>query len=253
MIKSFIPMPVRLRVRSLRRRIGKMVPWLMDPPPVGFAGFRRWRSTKPIRRNFGWDTGSQCVDRYYIERFLERHAGDVRGRVLEIGDRSYTVRYGGERVAKSDVLHAKEGNPMATLIGDLSTGEGVPEGVFDCVILTQTLPFVYDIRGMVKTLGRILAPGGVVLATSGGIAQISRYDSDQWGDFWRLTSLSAKRLFREVFPSENVEVEAHGNVAAATAMLHGIVARELRKEELDFHDPDYEVTITVRAVKPAGV
>jgi SAM-dependent methyltransferase len=251
MIQSFIPITVRQALRSLRRGLRKNIPWLMDVPPIGFAGLRRWRSTKPIRRNFGWDTGAQCVDRYYIERFLELHSEDVRGRVLEIGDNSYTLRYGGARITKSDVLHAKAGNPQATLIGDLSSGEGIPNGVFDCVILTQTLPFVYDIRGLVKTLGRILAPGGVVLATSGGIAQIARYDSDQWGDFWRLTSMSAKRLFGEVFSPEDIEVESYGNVAVAIALLHGLVAEELRPEELDFRDRDYEVTITVRALKSA--
>ena len=67
---------------------------------------------------------------------------------------------------------------------------------------------------------------------------------------WRFTTLSARRLFGEVFPTENVTVEAYGNVLVAVAFLHGLAAEELRQEELDHRDPDYEVLITVRAVKP---
>ncbi|MBE3119884.1 MAG: hypothetical protein IMZ50_14165 [Candidatus Atribacteria bacterium] len=36
----------------------------------------------------------------------------------------------------------------------------------------------------------------------------------------------------------------------AIAFLHGLAAEGLRREELDYHDPDYEVLITVRAIKP---
>ena len=37
---------------------------------------------------------------------------------------------------------------------------------------------------------------------------------------------------------------------AAIAFLHGLAASELRRKELDYRDPDYEVVITLRAVKP---
>ena len=40
-----------------------------------------------------------------------------------------------------------------------------------------------------------------------------------------------------------VSVRSYGNVLAATAMLHGIVCEELSAAELDFHDPDYPVTV----------
>jgi hypothetical protein len=62
--------------------------------------------------------------------------------------------------------------------------------------------------------------------------------------------LSIQRLFEEAFPAKHVEVEAHGNVLTAAAFLYGLAAEELRKAELDHQDPDYEVVITFRAVKP---
>ena len=62
----------------------------------------------PISRLWGSDRGLP-IDRYYLERFLERHAGDVRGHVLKLYDDSYTRLLGGERVTRSDVLNVSKG------------------------------------------------------------------------------------------------------------------------------------------------
>jgi hypothetical protein len=48
-------------------------------------------------------------------------------------------------------------------------------------------------------------------------------------------------------------VEAHGNVLVATAFLQGLATQELRQEELNYSDANYEVLLTVKAVKPGGV
>lgn len=209
------------------------------------------RRVRPLRRAFGWRKG-RPVDRYYIESFLARWSEDIRGHVLEIGDNTYTRRFGREQVIQSEVLHAKHGNDQATIVASLADGEGIPSESFDCIILTQTLQFIYNIRGALSTLARILRPGGVLLATFPGTSQIARYDMNEWGEYWRFTTLSARELFGEAFPVENLTVEAHGNVLATIALLHGIVTEELRPEELDYWDPDYELSICVRAVRPAG-
>lgn len=214
--------------------------------PVPWCNLRR---VEPVSRSFGYDRGTP-VDRYYIERFLDRHRADIRGRVLEIANSDYTGRFGGDQVATADVLHYVQGNPEATLVGDLTTGDGIPTGVYDCIIITETLPFIYEVRQAVRTMYRLLRPGGVALVTAAGIAQISRDDMDQWGQYWRFTSLSARRLFEEVFPAPNVQVNTDGNVLAAVALLQGISTQELSPKELDHFDADYEVTITVRAQKP---
>ena len=242
--KRGLPERVRRRIRAMQRRLGL---W----PPVGWVRFGSLRRLQPISRKFGFDRG-QCIDRYYIENFLAAHAADIRGHILEIGDDTYTRRFGGERVTKSDVLHVQGGNPKATIVADLTCADHIPSDTFDCIIFTQTLQFIYDVWAALRTLYRILKPGGVLLATFPGISQISRYDMDRWGDYWRFTTLSARRLFEEVFPPECVKVNVHGNVLAATAFLHGLAAEELQREELDYHDPDYELLITVRAVKPEG-
>jgi SAM-dependent methyltransferase len=214
---------------------------------VDFGSLRR---LTPISREVGFDRGLP-VDRYYIENFLAHQANDIQGRVLEIGDDSYTRKFGGDRVRARDVLHVVEGNPSATIVGDLTCADHIPSARFDCLILTQTLHLVYDFRLAVRTIYRILKPGGVVLVTFPGISQIS---NDQWADswFWSFTTLSAQRIFEEVFPKRNVKVEAFGNVLAAVAFLEGISFDELTKEELNYSDRCYELLITVRAVKPTN-
>jgi SAM-dependent methyltransferase len=190
------------------------------------------------------------VDRYYIERFLAAHAADVRGRVLEVKDDRYTRRFGGERVSRSDVLHLVAGNPKATIVADLTKPDTLPADTFDCAIITQVLPFIRDPQAAVQTLHRIVAPGGAVLATVPGISQIDRHEMERWGDYWRFTSLSARLLFESAFGAEHVTVEVHGNVLAATALLYGLAREELTDAELQARDPDYEVIIAIRAVKP---
>jgi SAM-dependent methyltransferase len=219
-------------------------------PPVGGVRFGSLRRVTPLSREFGYDRG-QPVDRYYIERFLAARALDIRGHVLEIADDTYTRRFGGDRVTRSDVLHV-ERRPEATVVADLICADDIPSETFDCVILTQTLQFIYDVRLALRTVHRILKRGGAVLVTVPGITSmhgISRYDMDRWVCFWSFTSLSVRRLFEEVFPPDGVSVDAHGNVLAAAAFLYGIAAEELRPRELDAQDPDYEVVLTVRAVK----
>jgi SAM-dependent methyltransferase len=230
--------------RWLRRKSLRWFHW----PPAGTVRFGELQRMTPISRRFGLERGL-CIDRYYIETFLARHQQAVRGRALEIADKEYTRRFGGDRVTQSDVLHLNQDHAGATMVSDLARGEDLPSDTFDCVILTQTLHVIYEVRNAVKTLHRILKPEGVLLATFPGISQISRYDMDRWGDYWRFTTLSAQRLFDESFGSANVSVEAYGNVLAAVAFLHGLAAGELRREELDYADPDYQVLVAVKAVK----
>jgi GT2 family glycosyltransferase len=218
-------------------------------PPVGRVRFGDLRRLEPLSRQFGYDRGLP-VDRHYIETFLGDHASDVRGRVLEVGDDTYTRRFGGTRVTQRDVFHV---NPHegATFVGDLTRADNLPSSAFDCVILTQTLQLIYDVRAALATVHRILKPGGCLLATAPGISQIG---GDQWGEYWcwSFTRRSLRQLLAEAFPGGEVAVGAHGNVLAATAFLQGLAAEELRPGELAHCDPAYEVLLTARARKAAA-
>ena len=239
-LRQLLPERVRRHLRALRR--------LRYRTPVSWVSFISLRQVTPKSREFAWDRGLP-IDRYYIENFLARQAEDIRGRVLEIGDNSYTREYGGSRVTTSDVLHITEGNPQATIVADLADAAHVPSDAFDCIILTQTLHLIYEVRSAIRTLHRILKPGGILLATFPGISQISE---DEWGDhwYWAFTVASARRLFEEAFPADNLRIEAHGNVLAAISFLHGLAAEELSQKELNYRDPSYQLLITLRAVKP---
>ena len=71
----------------------------------------------PLSDDWGADCG-RGLDRYYIEQFIETHAADIRGRVLEVHDADYTSRFGGGRVEASDVVDIKPWNPRATIVAD---------------------------------------------------------------------------------------------------------------------------------------
>jgi SAM-dependent methyltransferase len=240
----------RLVPGRVRRWVGLIAFGTRGTPPSGWAHFGNLRRLEPLSHKFGFDRGTP-IDRIYIESFLEAASADIRGTVLEVAERDYTTRFGGERVKRSEVLHSRPGNPEATFVGDLTTGENMPVDRYDCVILTQVLPFVWDVPAAIRHVRRSLKPGGVLLATVPGISQISRYDADRWGDFWRFTSMSVRRLFEGEFGRGNVEVTVHGNALAATALLQGAASEELDASELEYRDPNYEVTITIRAVRPA--
>jgi SAM-dependent methyltransferase len=243
-VKRVLPAITRRWLRERQRHVNEF-------PGLDWAKLCSLRRVDPIRRDFGWQAGP-TICRYYIDAFLTLYSSDVGGQVLEIGEDTYTRRFGGDRVVRSDVLHVRPGAPGATIIADLTSAVHIPADSFDCIIMTQTLQFIYDTRAAIRTLYRILRPRGVLLATFPGISQIARHDMENWGEYWRFTTLSARMLFAEVFPEDCVTVRAYGNVLAAIAFLHGIVSAELNGDELDCHDPDYEVLITSRVMKPGG-
>jgi len=235
----------------VHRLLGSRIMGESYRPPAGKLDFGSFRRVVPVSRQFGYDRGLP-IDRYYIERWLGRRSLDVRGSVLEAGDDSYTRRFGGHRVNCPQVLHMFSGAEGATFVADLSDGARLPSSAFDCVILTQTLHLIYEVRAAIRTLHRILRPGGVLLATFPGISQRS---DDEWAAYWcwSFTTLSASKLFCEIFDPGAVTVESYGNVLAAVSFLEGLAASELSPEELEVNDPAYPVVIAVRAVKSDGI
>jgi SAM-dependent methyltransferase len=219
-------------------------------PPPGKVRFGDLRRTTPISHDFGYGRGGP-VDRYYIESFLDRHGHDVRGRVLEIGDDTYTRRFGASRVTRSDVFHVVPGEPGATFVGDLADAPFLPDEAFDCVILTQTLQFIYDFAAALRTIARVLAPGGVLLMTVPGISNVDSAEVG-WGSTWHytFTGPSVRRMCADAFGAFATEQSAYGNVLAAVAFLHGLGWQELTTQELDERHGEYALIHAVRVVKP---
>lgn len=237
-----MPGPVKDRLRPLATAYRD---WRRTRPP-DLGDLRR---VTPIDPNWGFERGTP-IDRVYVEQFVGGHAADIRGRVLEIAAPDYATKFG-SGVEQVDVLMAREGNPLATIVGDLADAPHIPDGSFDCAIVTQTLQFVYDARAALATLHRILAPGGVLLATVPGITKISPPEDEEFGEWWHFTARSVRRLAEEAFGEGNVEVEAFGNVLSAAGFLFGLGRYDLSEEEIAHRDPGYEVTLGIRAVKRA--
>lgn len=254
---EFADKRIKDSVQFLKSRLKNVVPEFIESrylnghsQPVPGKGKVQWgdlRRTNPISRQYGFDRGGP-VDRYYIEKFLQRHSQVITGRVMEVGDNEYTLRYGGDRVEKSDILHVHAKNPKATFIGDLTNADHLPSNSFNCIVLTQTLHLIYDYKKALGTCLRILKPGGSLLLTVPGISQI---EDGEWGKdwLWSFTERSMELIFRETFPEAEITIEKYGNVLAACAFLYGIGAQEITPKELDGIDPLYQVVIAVKATK----
>jgi hypothetical protein len=241
-VKELLPESARRRLRTWKRRA--------TTPAAQFGTLRR---LTPLSNSWGFDRGiGQPIDRYYIEKFLGQHAKDVRGHVVEIGGSEYTRAFGGANVSESEIWHVS-GCQGVTIKADLTSASQLASDRFDCFICTQTLQFIYDVPAAIRTIHRVLKPGAVALATFAGISKISPRDRDRYGEFWRVTSMSAARLFGDVFGTAHTEVSAYGNVLTAIAFLHGLSSDELSRSELDHNDPCFEVIVAVRATKNAQV
>lgn len=201
---------------------------------------------EPLNRKFGFSRGTP-IDRYYIEKWLQGNEKLIKGDVLEIAEDTYTRKFGESDVVPH-ILHVSVEDD-GVIRGNLETGEGIPENCMDCVILTQTLPFIYRCENVISNLYKILKKNGSALITTSGISQISRYDMDRWGDFWRFTEASARRLIENSAFGKNYDISIYGNVKIACALLYGVAAEELKEEELMYTDEDYPVSICIRVTK----
>lgn len=243
-LKRAIPTGLRRWLSRKKFELGRKTLWA--DRVTDFSVLRR---VTPYRPAFGWYRG-QCIDRYYIEKFLAGHSSDIAGHVLEVAEPMYTNQFGAGRVTQSDIIDLDQANSKATIYDDLTSAASIPDDTFDCIICTQTLLCIYDFRAAVRAMHRILKPGGALLVTVPGIAQLCPASMmGAGGDYWRFTRHSAQMAFSEIFGEGNVSIQTYGNVLTAVAMLHGLVRAEFEVAELDHHDPDYEVTIGVRAVK----
>ncbi len=198
-------------------------------------------SVVPVGKLFGQPRGGS-ICRYYIDRFLEKHKSQIKGKVLEIGDRTYTERYK-EKVEESYCLHFDQtfSSDEMDFYGDLRDGTGIKKDFYDCIILTQVLNFIKDIRNTPKILVDSLKPNGTLLITVSGISPISRLDMDRWGHFWNFTDAGILGMFE----AENTEcnTETYGNFKVACAFLGGMSYTELSEEDLKYVDEDFQVFI----------
>jgi SAM-dependent methyltransferase len=237
--RNYVPEAIRTRVNSYRNA-RRDAAW---SKPRDLGDLRR---TTPLS-TWGHSRGGS-IPRVYIDEFLAQHAADIRGRALEIASDRYIADYG-RGVTQTDILDMNPDNPRATFVANFGDAPNVPDDTFDCLVITQVLSWIYDPWAGLRTAHRILAPGGVLLATTPGIHRIAPIEKEFLGQWFHYTSMSAKRAAEDVFGAGNVEVQSYGNVLTAAATLFGLGLNDVTPEELAVHDPDFEVVIGIRAVK----
>lgn len=199
-------------------------------------------SPEPVSSCYGFDRGTP-VDRYYIKDFLKRETCKLNTvkSILEVGADTYSSLFFPDNLIKKDILYYVKGM-------DLTKKETLKEDGYDLFICTQVFHVIYDIRAAIEGAIYTLKPDGVLLATvAGSISQVDQ--SLEYGDYWRLTDISAKLLFSEYF--NDVEVAAYGNAATATAFIQGITLEELPDSNI-FHENNrkYSIVIGIKAQNP---
>jgi SAM-dependent methyltransferase len=185
---------------------------------------------------WGWRRGLP-VDRWYIERFLQEHAGVVDGRVLEVKEDAYASRLG---AAEVEIVDVDAQNPLATVVGDLCDPATLVPGRYDAAILTQTLQFVADPCSALRHVVQSLRPGGTALVT---VPHISRLDGPS--DLWRWSPAGLRRLVEEAMPTGvDLQVRGLGNGLAARAFLFGLAAEDVFPASLPVRDEAYPLIAT---------
>ena len=247
-----LPSPIRSRARRITGRLPLAVRRLLatvDPDcPPGTVSWGSLRRTTPFTRSWGYDRGTP-IDRIYIEEFLAGHADDVRGACLEIMNADYTRRFGGARVTKSDVLDINPANTAATIVADLGEPDSMPTERFDCIIFTQTLHLVPDMRVALANIWQSLTPAGVLLLT---VPALGRHEARKGfhHDRWRVTKTGLEWLLSGLCDAR-AEITTYGNVLSCTAFLYGMAAEELRREELQAVDREFPLIVAARISRGA--
>lgn len=245
-IKSVLPRPVLDAARTFFARpvMRDLLIRARGTPAIGStATFDFMSRVTPISSHYGADRGKP-IDRRFIEQFVESHRRDVTGVVLEVQDPNYTHAFGTD-VTESIVIGIAPGKYI-TLISDLQDLKEIASETIDCVLLTQTLQFIYDLPAAISSVHRVLKTGGVLLVTVPGIQPLG---PDAWPHYWSFTQHSARKIVSDVFGPDEVEVQNFGSVLTAMAFLHGLALEELDPSLVDQHDSRYPVVIGVRAVK----
>jgi SAM-dependent methyltransferase len=227
------------------------LPWRRTKLLLRGKGLVRWgslRRSRPLSAYWGFDRGTP-VDRVYIERFLQAHADDIRGRVLEVRDTGYTTAFGGGKVTAADVVDIDAENEQATVVADLSSPKSLVAERFDCVLIAQTLQYVSYPEAALANLWRALVPGGAALITAPCTSRVDPDAADD--DRWRFTPAGLETLLRRAGEWVELEVTGYGNLTTSVAFLMGMAGEELRRREFDELDRFYPLVVCARARKPS--
>ena len=131
------------------------------------------------------------------------------------------------------MLDIDPANTNATIVADLGEADCLPAARFDCVIFTQTLHLIPDMRVALANIWRALAPGGVLLLT---VPALGRHDTRR--GFITTAGASPKQGWTgscRTFQAPAPLSAPTAILVSCTAFLYGLAAEELSSEELHVH------------------
>lgn len=231
-LKGVVPAPLR---RFLKR--------VSALSSSGVARLRCAVGVAPLSER--WGQRGKVVHRYYLEKFLEQNAPDIRGRCLEFQEDSYSTRFGKNQIERVDILNLEPDKPGTTIIADLTAENDIPSDLFDCVICTYVLHVIFEKERVVSELHRILKPGGTLLVAVPNIT----IHYPKFPELWRFTAGGLHALAAKYFGSGNVVARGYGNSLVASGELRGLAVGDFAQSELDYNDSRYSLIVCARAVK----
>jgi len=176
----------------------------------------------------GSSFGRAYIDEYIADSVsLENRSGL---KILEVGDSQYTSRFFPD--CESYVLEFIPNSPLVIdpinhkILGDL-TFDSKLDPSFDIIVSTCTLAFTKNPFTAIKSYERILKPGGTLIGVEPFLMQISEWDYEEYGEYFRFTDLGLRQLISTSFEgSPYVKVSALGNRQTTLAQLHGLVLED---------------------------
>ncbi len=202
----------------------------------------------PMNDSFGYRRGTP-IDRYYIQNAIKEYSKEIKGSVLEVGGNDYTMLYSNTSLKDSHILNYTHMDGNNVIVGDLTKHDSLKEQKFDTFICTQTLNFIYDFESAISTSYELLNNGGYFIGTVASVSNISKYDNDRWGDYWRFTEKGIKKAL-DNSQFQVIDLSGFGNVLAAKSMFDGCVIEDFKNLQLlDHVDPAYPVIISFLCFK----
>jgi hypothetical protein len=202
-------------------------------------------------------SGGLSIIRYYWADFLEQHAGDIKGRALEVEEIVILRDYGGPAVTQAEAIDLTAHHGEVKVVADLARADHVPSDSYDCFVLPFSTAVIYDIEAALYHAVRILKPGGVLLTNfwcmdyyfhhglnmhTGGTLYMAHWPTPLQAHNW-LHALGLNE--------RDYVLQTYGNLMARMAFLLNLPAKEMTVEERDTVDEGQPLSLCLRVVKPA--
>ena len=150
------------------------------------------------------------LNRVSVIRFLEEHANQMHGKVLDVGSGKWTLP---RRLLQDHCQYTSTdcyADPNVDIVSDTQAlASTFPKDEFDFILCLEVLEHVPRPWLAVKELYSILKPGGVLLLTTP--LNFRRHGNNIYRDYWRFTEEGLQLLLREEAGFRQIEIKFFGH------------------------------------------